>query len=411
MGRIGKNIDAEELRKSYEEIGNVKKLAKFFHTSNNRMLKLLVDNGIEMKKKGNKIILQKSVINSIVKDYTVHNMTMKEICEKYNLKVDKIRDIFKENGVSAYKWHGHIKQNGTTKIGIIKKIALILDKYGIDYEFNFKVTTNLVVGLMSNGVCIDAYKNKYLIDSIADNKRLMLLNRYNKCVEKGYKYIQVFEDEYKDNLDIVLSKIKHQLGVEENISKIPGRKCIIKQITKDDAEVFLNENHIQGFVGSTVHIGAFYNEKLIGVMSFLDEHNGYWNLTRFASLNGYICQGVGGKLFKYFIKNHNPKLIRSFADKRWTANVNNNIYIKLGFKYEYSTKPGYHYCNGVSYKRVRRERFRKQILISKHNLSSDMTELEMAHELGYGRIWDCGLFKYVWTNPDNETTTETVITD
>ena len=25
-----------------------------------------------------------------------------------------------------------------------------------------------------------------------------------------------------------------------------------------------------------------------------------------------------------------------------------------------------------------------------------MTETEMAKELGYDRIWDCGLIKYVW---------------
>ena len=28
----------------------------------------------------------------------------------------------------------------------------------------------------------------------------------------------------------------------------------------------------------------------------------------------------------------------------------------------------------------------------------DMTEWEMARELGYDRIWDCGLFRYVWKN-------------
>ena len=190
MGRIGKVIDAEELRKAYEEIGNVKTLAKIFHTSNNRMLKLLSDNGIETKKTGNKIELQKSVVESIVRDYSVYNMTMKEICEKYNLKTDKIRDIFKENGVSAYKWHGHIKQSHVTKIGMIKKISSMLDEYGIDYKLNFRISANLVVGLMSNGVCIDAYKNKSLVDSIGDNKRLMLLRRRDKCVEKGYRYIK-----------------------------------------------------------------------------------------------------------------------------------------------------------------------------------------------------------------------------
>ena len=29
-----------------------------------------------------------------------------------------------------------------------------------------------------------------------------------------------------------------------------------------------------------------------------------------------------------------------------------------------------------------------------------MTETEMAKALGYDRIWDCGLFKYVWKSPD-----------
>lgn len=55
--------------------------------------------------------------------------------------------------------------------------------------------------------------------------------------------------------------------------------------------------------------------------------------------------------------------------------------------------------------------FRKQILHKKYGLPLSMTESEMTKQLGYYRIWDCGLFKYVWTNPDNETTTETVVTE
>ena len=40
--------------------------------------------------------------------------------------------------------------------------------------------------------------------------------------------------------------------------------------------------------------------------------------------------------------------------------------------------------------------FSKQKLIKKYGLSEKMTEREMAIKLGYDRIWDCGLFKYVW---------------
>ena len=38
----------------------------------------------------------------------------------------------------------------------------------------------------------------------------------------------------------------------------------------------------------------------------------------------------------------------------------------------------------------------KSILHKKYDFPMTMTELEMAKELGYDRIWDCGLFKYVW---------------
>ena len=34
------------------------------------------------------------------------------------------------------------------------------------------------------------------------------------------------------------------------------------------------------------------------------------------------------------------------------------------------------------------------------NLDPRLTETEMVKELGYDRIWDCGLIKYVYTNPD-----------
>lgn len=31
-----------------------------------------------------------------------------------------------------------------------------------------------------------------------------------------------------------------------------------------------------------------------------------------------------------------------------------------------------------------------------------MTETEMVKELGYDRIWDCGLIKYIWGYDDNK---------
>jgi hypothetical protein len=226
------------------------------------------------------------------------------------------------------------------------------------------------------------------------------INKTNLCKEKSIKLIQIFEDEFYNTKEIVLNKIAHILGIQQNLPKIYGRKCEIKTIYKYTAEEFLNKFHIQGFSSSSVYYGAYYEDKLIAVMSFKTENNGKWELIRFASDYNYICCGVGGKLFKHFVKEHNPLSVKSFADRRWTVNEENNIYIQLGFKFDKYTPPDYKYYNSKvdKYKRFHKFGFRKQVLLKKYpdKLNPKMTETEMVKELGYDRIWDCGLIKYVW---------------
>ena len=165
---------------------------------------------------------------------------------------------------------------------------------------------------------------------------------------------------------------------------------------------FLEKNHIQGSCSATIHLGCYFNTELIGVMTFKkeskDENNHNWELTRFATNINKHCIGIGGKLFKYFIRNYNPSYIKSFADRRWTLDKDNNLYTKLGFKLDKVLKPDYRYTKGAnSY--IHKFNFRKQTLLKRYpdsGLTEDMTEYEMTQKLGFYRIWDCGLFKYVW---------------
>lgn len=400
MGRIGKKIDANELKAAYAEHGSIKKLASLFHTSNNRMMALLEQNGIKTKNVGNKIDLKKSDIELMIRDYDVKKMTMPEISKKYGINLVKLRSIFRENNVEISKWHGHIKRKTTSRIGFVKKIASMFEESGIEYQSNYRIRSNYVVSLMANNICIDFYKNKDLIDYEGYEYRLRLRTKRDVCEEKGFRLIQIFEDEYRDHPDLVLEKIKHIFGCSKCVKKIPGRKCDVVEINKEEASEFLNKYHIQGFVGSSVYLGAKYEGETVAVMTLSDDEKRGWCLTRFASIGGCICQGVGGKLFKYFTTKYSPNSVSSFADRRWTLFESDNLYTRLGFSYEGKTKPNYFYCNDSDYNRLRKEKFRKQILMKKHGFSEDMSETQMAKELGYGRIWDCGLFKYVWRNPD-----------
>lgn len=228
------------------------------------------------------------------------------------------------------------------------------------------------------------------------------LEKLEMCKKKGYKLIQIFEDEYQNHKDIVEHKLMHLLQHNVELPKIPARKCKIYNIQANDAKLFLNTYHIQGFVSSTQYYGAFYQDKLIGVMSFKINKRGSndWELTRFATNYNYVCQGVGGKLFKHFIRIVNPDSVKSFADRRWTINEDNNLYKQLGFKFEKYTLPDYRYMMSGNGTRYHKFGFRKHTLLKKYpdKLTADMTESEMCEKIKAYRVWDCGLIKYIWLN-------------
>ena len=222
------------------------------------------------------------------------------------------------------------------------------------------------------------------------------LDKLNKCNERGIKLIQIFEDEWVNHREICESKLKQICGLNTN-PKIYGRKCEIREIPKKtEVYEFLDKNHIQGRTGFTIALGTYYNNELVGVMTFKKEKEGYWDLNRFATDINHQCIGIGGKLFKYFTRNYPFIEIKSFADRRWTTDPTNNLYTKLGFEFDSYVPPTYWYYKDGEIARHHKFGFRKQILHKRYGLPLDLKESEMAERLGYVRIWDCGLIKYVY---------------
>ena len=220
------------------------------------------------------------------------------------------------------------------------------------------------------------------------------LSKLEECNKKGIKLIQIFEDEWLEHKEIVLSKIRHHLHKDKPIKKVRGHKCLIEEIEPSTARQFFEVNHIQGFSGGSIIIGAFFEGELVGSCIFKKNGSNCYELVRMATMNGYLCHGVCGKMFSYFVQKYNPIEIKSFADRRWTLNSEDNIYVRLGFFLEKTLKPDYRYVIGN--KRMHKFGFRKHILHRKYGLPLTMTEKEMCNKLGFHRIWDCGLFKYLW---------------
>lgn len=183
--------------------------------------------------------------------------------------------------------------------------------------------------------------------------------------------------------------------------KIMARKCNIRTIGRNEAKNFLIKNHIQGFVNSSMYLGVYNNATLIAVMSFTKYPNDEWCLERFASDIHYIVQGICSKIVKYFVGNYRCKELKTFIDRRWERSQLDNVYTKCGFTQDSILKPDYRYTDGHG-KRLHKFNFRKQKLHKKYGLPLTMTESEMVQSLGYHKIWDCGLIKYIYVNNKNK---------
>lgn len=219
--------------------------------------------------------------------------------------------------------------------------------------------------------------------------------------KNGIRLIQIFEDELKDKPDIVFSKLSYLIGKNDNLPKLSARNCRITEIDYKTAKAFLNENHIQGAAKSTIYLGAFFLNTMVGVMSFIREKDDRWILNRFAVENKFICRGIGGKLFKYFTRHYRAVEVKSFADRRWTTDKENNFYIKVGFKLVSLSSPEYRYISKTNpTERIHKFNFRKKEVCRKYHLPYEMTESEMVKKIGLTKIWDCGLYKYVWKKQD-----------
>jgi hypothetical protein len=214
------------------------------------------------------------------------------------------------------------------------------------------------------------------------------LNKTIECEKQGIQLIHIFEDEWINKKDIVKSRIKNLLGLTGE--RIFARKCIIKEVKIKEKTKFLNDNHIQGAVGSKINLGLYYNNELVSLMTFgksriiMNGDNTKYELFRFCNKLDTTIIGGASKLLKHFIKTHQPKELISYADRRWSIG---NLYKELGFDLTHNSAPNYYYI--LNNTRKYRFGFRKDILV-KEGYDSNLTEHEIMLDRRIYRIYDCG---------------------
>jgi hypothetical protein len=335
----------------------------------------------------------------ISKANIIHNNKYSYDSLIYKNGVSKVLITCKKHGEFEQYAYDHLTGHGCSKCSSsVSKQELELIEFISGLGLKVKTRDKSIIKPMELDIFIPSHNIAIEFNGLYWHNELFLdknyhLNKTIQCEENGIKLIHIFEDEWEFKKDIVKSRLKNILGLTEN--KIFGRKCEVRIVSQKDGEVFLNNNHLQGNVNSSVRLGLYYDDELVSLMCFnkprLGVGIGYdgHELSRFCNKLDINVIGGASKLLSHFIKDNSPNKIISYADMRWSSG---DLYDTLGFIESHKNKPNYWYVVGKQ--RKHRFGFRKEILKKNGFDTTNKTEHEIMLERKMYRIYDCGTITY-----------------
>lgn len=224
------------------------------------------------------------------------------------------------------------------------------------------------------------------------------INKTIACSQKGVRLIHVFEYEWikAESSNRIKNYLYNILCSNKEI--IYARNTVVKEISTDEYRTFTDANHLQGSVNASIKLGLFSGSDLVGIMSFDTPRfntNYQYELLRLCWKNNIKVIGGSEKLFKYFTTKYKPESIITYCD---ISKFNGDVYKRLGFRELCITEPNYVWVSHDNKTVLSRYKTQKSKLLQLGLGTSNQTENEIMHKLGYYKIYDCGNIKFEWRN-------------
>lgn len=211
----------------------------------------------------------------------------------------------------------------------------------------------------------------------------------------GIRLVHIWDYQITDMCDVVYSRLTSLIG---DCSKIHARKCDIRRLTHEQQRDWFASTHLYGAINAKVAYGLFNDGQLVAAMSFgmyRYSNGSAWEMLRFSSTLNTVVVGGASRLFAFFVREHSPTTVVTYADRQWGAGCG---YAHLGFVFDGNTSPGYQYIttNGTTkvYSRIKFQKHKLPGLLE--NFDPSKTEWENMQDHGFDRIWDCGHARWVW---------------
>jgi len=220
-------------------------------------------------------------------------------------------------------------------------------------------------------------------------------NKTKECNEQGIELWHIFDDHWNDptKRDIWTSRIHCKLK-SDKVKRIHGRKCEIIEVSTNDKQLFMEENHLQGHDNAMFKYGLVHDGEIVAVMTFCkSRYNSLyaWELSRFAVKKYHHVNGAFSKLLKHFRKNNQDSII-SYADKSYS---NGNVYATNGFNLISELHHDYFYTKNYRVRYHKRGFTKKNIKSKCEFFDANLTEWQNMQMNGFDKVWTCGTKTYV----------------
>lgn len=164
------------------------------------------------------------------------------------------------------------------------------------------------------------FNGLYWHSELVNKNKMYHQNKIVAAAANGITLMHVFEDEWRDRRNIVESMIATKLGKCEK--RVFARKCTIVEITAQEARVFFDTHHVDGYVRAKKTYALKLNNDIVAAVSmrrpYSKKWQGYVEITRFASaLNTQVVGGFS-RLYKHILHEH-PRVM-CYVDRRWGGN-------------------------------------------------------------------------------------------
>lgn len=231
------------------------------------------------------------------------------------------------------------------------------------------------------------YNGLYWHEESKMSSRYAHHEKYAALQKDGVQLITVWEDDWKDHKQIVMSMLAHKLGVSSQ-RKVFARKTTVAETDAGEMQSFMNDNHIQGHKRGTLYVGLYDQDNVLVAGSVWRKYKQTLYLDRYAT--SAVVVGGLGKLLRHVTDIARQQGIDEIVTFSSNEVSDGGLYESLGFAATAQLKPDYQYV--YRKKRYHKSNFRKKRFENDPELvfSPDMSESELASYNAIARVYDSG---------------------